>query len=323
VIKEQMAIVIDKDRLITGKTLYDISVCETNCGKGDSMSSATVTKNRIANLNKCISFEFDRLLKTSRPSRLKKHQLVQTILSDDTFLKYSELERRVESFYLMPYHKRTASLFSGLFGLKAYPWLLNDFVLNFRNCIVSDTSLVMLASNISYSIEVNIGAPREISQASFVLAVCYKLSQPIHGSKASGYNLADFVEDWREIAFKKHGNKYDVFFEKLLAFMESSALEIKGDDFPAQSILEGDVLEAIEFRQTDLDWMKGILSAMTVNLNLPKHPLSTGPQNPTTSRLEMLVRTAQKLYPKRNSQLDTVIERVCRVCLSLYKQTQR
>ncbi len=287
------------------------------------MSSVTITKEGIAKLNKCISFEFEKLLRTSRPSRLKKHQLVKTILSDDTFLKYSELERRVESFYLMPYHKRTESYFSSLFGLKAYPWLLNDFVLNFRNCIVSDTSLVMSASNISYSIEVNIGASREIRQASFVLAVCYRLTQPIHDSKASGYNLADFVEDWREIAFKKHGNKYDVFFDKLLEFMELSALESKVDEFSAQSNLEGDVSEAIEFRQTDLDWMKGILNSMAVNSNLPKYPLSTGPQNPTTSRLEMLVRTAQKLYPKRNSQLNTVIERVCSVCLSMYKQTQR
>jgi hypothetical protein len=276
----------------------------------------------LAELDQRITHELGQLLKSAHPSREKIHQLAKLLSREVDDRDFETIKRQVLAYYSCPFERRTAGQFMRTFGIKPYPWLHSQFLLNFCNAHVSETKIAKLAGTLRHYFLLTIEPPKEVAQTDFLHLTLFKLLHPRPEEKKSGFRLGDFIDCWDQTARSKWGDKFNNYFESLA---EDADVEY-GAPISNPPIGRGseahDQANDLEFTQTDLDWMKEILEAIASQRPPPQYPLSRGPNQPATRQLEKVVRAIIKLKngPKV-ILLSKAARELCTGYLDLYGQS--
>ncbi len=284
---------------------------------------STHLSSQIHHLDSRIREEFEHLLKTAPPRPLKSHQIAKTLKAEAPDRSKRDLESQIIGFYRLPYEHRSERAFYRMFAIKPYPWLMQQFVLNFSNAAVSETTAASSASRIRHHMKNLIQIPEAISSTPFIHAVVSRITNPRHDQINTGIALKHFVEAWHKLVFLRFGSKHEAFFKEF-------EVAIDYPEITGSIVMPGFVHETndpttihLELTQTDLEWMKEILICLENGSKLPLYPLSRGPQNSLVTKLETLVRAAHESFPLRYSKLEETLQRVCFECLTAYRQTPK
>ena len=277
----------------------------------------------IYEFNLRVCHEFERLLKAAPPRPLKKHQLANILRYDVPDLTRRELESKVLEFYTFPHERRTERQFARLFKIKPYPWLMEQFVLNFSNASVSETEMTKMAGRFRHHFRFIIEPPDEINSVNFLQLVIYRTANPRWDQVNTGIDLPIFADRWRSASFAKFGEKHDHFFYTLDQQIELSYNEPLSVVDAKREVSEQTSTTDLNLTQTDLEWMKEVIQALDSGLRLPLYPLQRGPTTPTILRMEQLVRGAHRVFPLRHAELENTLRRACLCCLQTHRQSAK
>lgn len=269
---------------------------------------------------------FERLLKESPPHRDRRYALMKLLVDEKSPLPPEQLNEAIGAFYKLAYERRTTEQFRRIFGVKPYPWLLDQFSLSFRTAVVSETRVYKAASSFRHLIRNTIDVPDAISSVDLIHLVIHRITRPRIDQIATGIELSTVSRRWRDVSFFRFGSGYESFFDELDKAIEDS--EISGLEQAGSSInffktdSPAPLVADPEITQTDLDWFKNILLAFEQNQRPPLYPLARGPKIPITLRIERLVREAHRRFPFRHGPLEDAVIRSCRFYLDALKQDQ-
>jgi hypothetical protein len=294
---------------------------------GVVMEQASV--NPVFYLDLKVRREFERLLKDSPPHPLKSLQLRKLLLNDNSPFGAREIDGRISQFYSLPFERRTEKQAARLFKVRPYPWLMQQFLLDFSNACVSDTQMIKVAGRLCHQFCSVLTPPAEIATVGLMHSAVHRTTHPRTDQLSTGIDLEIFIARWETICFLRFGDRYQEFFEELKRLLardlerglQSALHSQKVIPKLANLIADTDLSGAdLNLAQTDLDWLKLVIRALGRSECLPQYPLSRGPQNSTLLRLEQLVRAAQIRFPNRVPELEKVILRVCETCLKGFAQ---
>ncbi|MCC7404590.1 MAG: hypothetical protein IT288_09360 [Bdellovibrionales bacterium] len=281
----------------------------------------------LREFNQTIQSAMNQLLVDSRPNRLRRHQLSKILLREGS--DRPELVERIDEFYQIPPRQRSDREFARLFGIKPYPWLRNQFDLNFGQAEVPEVLLYKLSLKVRDFIKSRFTFPGEISNAQMFHLVLYSLTRPRWDEPRSSIDLNDFVRVWRRACLKWFGDRYQIFFKILLDRVNNVEFEV--DILNPSSLADltsnpsaGDQ----SLTQTELDWLKRVLTSIQLDWSPPAFPLSSGPQNKVTREIEKVCRIlhlqsqTQILPATDEARLKEHLSLRCREWLSHYNQYQ-
>lgn len=129
-------------------------------------------------LSKQVSSEFEHLLKLATPRPLKKHQLIKILSNEEVPYGRSEIDLRLKSFFNLPFERRTTQRLAQTFKVLPYPWLANEFFLNFQNGEVSAAAILQVAKKLDRQIKLVLKPPPEIANIEMVTKVINSTLNP-------------------------------------------------------------------------------------------------------------------------------------------------
>jgi hypothetical protein len=238
---------------------------------------------------------FFALQKSAMPNRCKANQLFRLIQAEVPGLPRSVIELKIANFYKIPFNRRTEVIFYQTFKVKPYPWLLNEFFLDLRKSTISETRVMKSAVYLQHLITTHIPAPTELIDPRLMHILVHRLVHPRWDESATCIELRDVITKWKQISFYKWGNRHDSYFEQLEKAMRGE-LTIEGapESLPANQ----KAMPTVSLTQTEINWIREILSKLAKTKVLPKYPLSAGPKNGFTRTLEILVRDWNQEFTK-------------------------
>lgn len=249
-----------------------------------------------------IAIEFLTLLKQAVPNVAKKHCLMRLLRmeaqqSDDI------IRNQIDEYFATPFAHRTEKTASRIFGTRIYPWLLDQFRLDFGNGVVSEIAVARTAANLAFVAEQNFFSPSEIGTSAFFQVVVHSLTRPRWDQRKSGFDFYDLVDQWQEVSFRKCGSRFDGYFRRLREIDQAmSKREVK---------LEKEVRSiGTELKQVDVLWMKDVVAAISLGRLPPDFPLQKGPSHPLSRRLHRLVREIRSCHPER-AQIERFVIKAC------------
>lgn len=273
-----------------------------------------------------VTSDLTRLLKAAKPSREKRYRLEKT-LRDEVPGSDENLREKISKYYELPFEYRTKAQFRKIFGIDPYPWLHQQFVLDFSNASVSETELSKLASNLRHlfknEVQVILDAPDELLESDFLHLVLYKMVSPNSSHTFGELSLTGFLKVWERASFVKWGSRYEDLF---LILNEAARFQhLSGERYQALGVPPGFELEesgfAMDLSQTDLDWMKALIVELDLKRELPPYPLSRGPTRPVTRKLEKIARDYNRLKGRPMAPvLEYAVRFLCEKVLSAYGQ---
>lgn len=277
----------------------------------------------IEGLNQAVSFELGKLLKEAIPNRDKIYRLAKTLQKEFSSCPpiIESLQEQIKAYYAAPFSRRDSNCFLKAFGRKPYPWLQNQFCLNFSNAEISDTQLVKLSNTLRFLFAKMIHPPEDLLQIPILHLTLYRLTHPRSHEKTSGLDLHDLRPIWRQEAQRKWGTRFQFFF----SWLDEDLDEEPDFKWPIPQNPMGSIDchlgSDLGLTQTDLDWMKDLLKALYNNTDLPKYPLSQGPTKRSTRQLEKVAR-AFNVHRATDKALlfGYATKSLCAIYLKMYGQ---
>lgn len=274
----------------------------------------------LLNLDERLVSDLSRVIKTAMPSREKRYRLDKLLQSEVEGRTYSD---RILQYYSIPFEYRSRAQFRKVFGIEAYPWLHQQFLLDYASADIADTELSKIASNIRFFLRNEVALPGEMVEVDLLHLVLYKMVSPSSLAGTEGVDVRSFMNSWRRVCFVKWGDRYEDVFDRF----ESELQDLSSQSFEEQNTGLAIGLESddqgfeMDLSQSDLDWMKELLQALDARSVLPAYPLSRGPDRPVTRQLEKLSRSYNF---RRKRQMTPVLEYairfLCEKVLSAYGQ---
>lgn len=274
------------------------------------MHDCSISKNAIGILNNKIPMLFLSLQTLGAPNRLKRMQLTKCLSWECPNVPVNELEARINQYYEIPFRKRTELVFRRVFNVDYYPWLYNEFFLCFRNSEISESNILKTAQSLQFFITNYLSTPNEISEFKLLHLLVYQIVHPRWDEPDSKIDFVDLLTKWKDLCFKRWGNKYDNFFKAItnefLPYTQDS------NNFSKESSYQVLQSPSVSLTQTEVIWINEILSKTAKLRKLPTYPLSTGPKNRYLRTLDKLVRDWNTEIHRSDVNLDKLEESMLR-----------
>lgn len=243
------------------------------------------------------------LLDEAEPSPMKAFQLYKTCqyenLWQDTFEKFS---KQLESFFAIPKADRRKSHLDRFLDRPLGSELYADFHLTFRSALVSNRSIIDIASWAHHLCRVGYKTNSAvISEDVFTKTLNY-ITHPPHFEKERDIEFEDFCAAWKKTVSNMFGKAYDPEFNKILAEVYWLNSQLQEAEKAPQ---ENGFFPTIYLTQTEIDWTLAVRKAAFENTEIPKFPLSRGPQK---ERLRDLERTIHLYRIVQNSRLPEFVK---------------
>jgi hypothetical protein len=243
------------------------------------------------------------LLDEAEPNAMKAFQLYKTCQSEnlwsDTFEKFS---RRLGDYFSIPRQERRKSHLDSFLEKPLGMELYADFHLTFRNALVSNKTLLDIASWAHHLIRVGYKTNSVVISEDILTKTLQQITNPSHfEGKDSGIEFEDFCESWKKTVFKFFGKKYDAELNAILKELYLLNAQIGEEKEPTG----GGFFPTIYLTQTEIDWVGAVRSAAFIYETLPKFPLSRGPQK---ERLIDLARLIQLYRIVQNTKLPELLK---------------
>lgn len=229
------------------------------------------------------------LLDEAEPSLAKAFQLYKTCQSEnlwnDTFEKFS---LHLNQFFALNKFDRRKSVLDAVLNAPMSTATYEDFNLNFRNAVVDNQSVINLANWAHHLMRVGHKTSSVVISEDVLCKTLNYITHPPLFEKASNIEFEDFCDAWKKTVFKLFGKQYDGEFQKILKELHWLQAQLKEEE--RQREARPSFFPTIYLTQTEIDWTIAVKVAVETNSEIPKYPLSRGPQKP---RLIDLLRTVQ------------------------------
>lgn len=265
------------------------------------------------------------LLDEAEPSAAKAFQLYKACQREsvwmDSFEKFSD---HLNSFFAIPRSERKKSHFDTFLDRPMSTFAYEGFDLDFRTAAVNEASLQNL-SNWAHNL-MRVGAKTDtvVISADVISKTLQYITHPPAFEKAKDLKFEDFCAAWKKTVFRLFGKKYDAEFQKILNEIQwlQKQLQERENHSPSESFFP-----TIYLTQTEIDWTTSVLKAAAEDLEIPKFPLSRGPEKQRLVDLERtisLYKIVQKtkledFIKHRDSIKATILDR----CQTLLKERAR
>ena len=271
-----------------------------------------------------LEHKINALLDEAEPSQEKAFQLYKSCQREDawsgSFEKFSE---HLNSFYALAKTERRKSVFDIHLEKPLSAYAFESFELDFRNAEVNANSVLQITSWAHHLMRVGHKTDSVIISEDVLGKTLNNIIHPGFYEKAKNIRFEDFCIAWKGIVFKLFGKKHDVEFEKILTELrwmysqqEAAMKEVRTPFTPT-----------IYLTQTEIDWTSSVKMATENNLEIPKFPLSRGPQK---QRLIDLERTVSLYKIVQKSQIaefkkhrDSIKATILNHCDTLLRECAR
>lgn len=244
------------------------------------------------------------LLDEAEPSSAKAFQLYKTCQSEnlwnDTFEKFS---KHLNHYFSLNKLDRRKSVLDAVLDAPMSMTTYNEFHLNFRNAIVENRSIVHLANWAHHLMRVGQKTNSVVISEDVLCKTLNYITHPPLFEKAANINFEDFCEAWKKTVFKLFGKQHDGEFQKILTELQWLHAQLIAEEQQVEK--RPSAYPTIYLTQTEIDWTIAVQQAVEENIDIPKYPLSRGPQKP---RLIDLLRTVQLYKIVETTKLPEFLE---------------
>jgi hypothetical protein len=244
------------------------------------------------------------LLEEAEPSQAKAFQLYKACQSeglwDETFDKF---QRKLNSYYELPKYKRSKSALDQMLNSPLPSVMFEDFHLNFRNASVDNRSLLSLASWTHHLLRVGGKYTSAVIAEDVITKTLNYITHPPLFEKSSNIEFDDFCEAWGKTVFNLYGKTHDAEMTRIVGELRYLNTQLIVEE--QQRIDRPLTIPSIYLTQTEITWTMAVMEAAEENLEMPKYPLSRGPEKP---RLIELLRVVQLYKIVQNTQLPEFVK---------------
>jgi len=244
------------------------------------------------------------LLDEAEPNSAKAFQLYKTCQSEnlwnDTFEKFS---KHLNHYFSLNKFDRRKSVLDSVLDAPMSMTTFNEFHLNFRNAIVDNRSIVNLANWAHHLMRVGHKTDSVVISEDLLCKTLNYITHPPLFEKAANIYFEDFCEAWKKTVFKLFGKQHDGEFQKILTELQWLNAQLIAEEQQVEK--RPTAFPTIYLTQTEIDWTLAVQQAVDANIDIPKYPLSRGPQKP---RLIDLLRTVQLYKVVETSKLPEFLE---------------
>ncbi|UXR63939.1 hypothetical protein EZJ49_12775 [Bdellovibrio bacteriovorus] len=255
------------------------------------------------NFPRLIEEKINALLDEAEPSQAKAFQLYKTCqqenLWSESFEKFSE---HLDHFFALPKHDRRKSELDRLLDRPMHSSVFAGFHLNFRTASVSSRSVAGLANWAHNLMRVGYKTDSAVISMDVLTKTLHYITHPPFFEKAENIEFEDFCAAWKKTVFGLFGKKYDAELDKIVSELRWLQTQIKNEE---KALQKSGFVPTIYLTQTEIDWTEAVLRAVSDNTDIPKYPLSKGPQK---QRLVDLVRTISLYKIVQTTKLPEFIE---------------
>lgn len=240
------------------------------------------------------------LLDEAEPNRMKSFHLYKTCQNENLWAhSFENFSEQLHHFFSLPKNERTKSRFDFYLNRPMHKSIFDEFNLDFRNSVVNNTSLQNVSSWTYNIMRLNCSITCQIISLDVIRKTFNAIVNPGPFDKAQDIEFDDFCGTWKRVVLNLFGHKYDTEVSKILDELTLLNHEQKQLERSLKAI------PRIYLTQTEIDWTEGVLSAARDFTQLPKYPLTRGPQKDPLIDID---RVAQLYCVVMESRRDEVIE---------------
>ena len=265
------------------------------------------------------------LLESAEPTPAKAFQLYKTCqyenLWHESFEKFSS---QLNQFFAIPKLERRKADLDAILDCPIRMDTFEAFQLDFRNSLIDNREMVNIASWAHHLIRVSQKTNSLVISEDVFTKTLHYITHPPLFEKAMDITFEDFCDAWKKTVFKLFGRQYDKDLEHILSELRwlNTQLKLQEATDPASPFCP-----TIYLTQTEIDWTTDVLRAVSDCKDVPKFPLSRGPQKQRlmdlerACRLYKIVQTTKlpELIKHRDNIRATIIDR----CESLLRERAR
>lgn len=242
------------------------------------------------------------LLDEAEPTPAKAFQLYKVCQNENLWTEsYEKFQKHLNDFFALPKTERRKSQVDAFLNAPLHTHLFEDFDLNFRNAVVDNRSLLNLANWAHHLMRVAQKTECLVISEDVLVKTLRYITNPPLFEKAKDIKFEDFCDAWKKIVFNLFGRKYDAEFQKILRELEWLQAQLKNEELQQQERRPA-FMPTIYLTQTEIDWTLDILKALDANTQLPKFPLSRGPQKQRLIDLERTIRLYNIVQTTKDSE---------------------
>jgi len=228
-----------------------------------------------------------------------------------TFEKFAS---ELRDFFALPKSERKKSLLDSMMDRPMDRDVFEQFHLTFRTALVSNKSLLDIASWAHHLVRVGYKTNSVVISEDIFTKTLNYITNPPHFEKDHDIDFEDFCGAWKKTVAKVFGKRYDSELNAILRELSWLNAQLGEADREAK---EKGFLPTIYLTQTEIDWTQAVYSAALDYKALPKFPLSRGPQKQRLMELQRamdLYRIVQsathpELLKHRENIRATILER--------------
>lgn len=265
------------------------------------------------------------LLDEAEPSSEKAFQLYKACQQEETWSEsFEKFSEHLHQFFLLPKNERRKSVFDKFLERPLSAYAFEGFDLDFRTAEVSASSLKQLTSWSHHLMRVGYKTNSAVISEDVIGKTLHHITHPGFYEKAKDISFDDFCSAWKRVVFKLFGKKYDTEFEKIIS--ELRWMRTQNEEMAAVGE-HATFVPTIYLTQTEIDWTQSVLRATENDEEIPKFPLSRGPQKQrlidlerTISLYKIVQRSASAEFQQHRENIKaTIVDR----CQGLIRECAR
>lgn len=243
------------------------------------------------------------LLDEAEPSPQKAFQLYKTCQRENLWSEgFDKFAEKLDLFFSLPRSERRKSDLDQILERPASAAVFQDFHLDFRSGLVSSSAVLNIASWAHNIMRLGHRTDSAVISTDVITRTLNYITHPPFFEKAENIEFEDFCAAWKKTVFALFGRKYDADIEKIVSELRWLNTQLKEEE---KAEKRAAFVPTIYLTQTEIDWTTSVQKAVQENIEIPKYPLSKGPQK---QRLVDLLRTISLYKIVQNSKLPEFLE---------------
>lgn len=264
------------------------------------------------------------LLDEAEPTQEKAFQLYKSCQREEAWSgSFEKFTEHLNSFFSLARTERRKSAFDVHLEKPMSAYAFESFELDFRSAEVNASSVMQITSWAHHLMRVGHKTESVVISEDVIGKTLHHIIHPSFYEKAKNIKFEDFCIAWKSIVFKLFGRKHDAEFEKILTELRWMYSQHE----TAVKETHAPFVPTIYLTQTEIDWTSAVKMATENNLEIPKFPLSRGPQK---QRLMDLERTVSLYKIVQKSQIaefkkhrDSIKATILDHCTNLLRECAR
>lgn len=274
--------------------------------------------------------KINNLLDTAVPNATKSYQLYKTCKNENLWCNSFEIfSLHLQDYFSLAVRDRAKSYFDCFLDRPMDRHIYESFSLSFRTAQVCPQALSEVADWSHDQMHENSNAPDSAVIATDVLArTLQQLTTPAAHEKDRDIEFEDFCAVWEKTVFYLFGRQYDTELRQILREVRRLHIELKAVEENTRKT-ESHVcfVPGIYLTQTEIDWTADVQTAAFHYTEMPRFPLTRGPEKLRLIELQRAAELYQLVYrsprPELQKHRDNIRSTILDKCDRLLKECAR